>query len=434
MIIMENKNEEILKKAYDNFKISHRIQELDVKCEQKLQDIFKKIDNVALYNQTKVLNSFISNKVSQMHLGKTTGYGYNDIGRDTIEKMYAEIFKTEDALVRMQIVNGTHAISLALFATLMPNDKLIYITGTPYDTIHEVIGIKENDRSLASYGVKYDSIELVNESDFDIPKIEEYLKKEKIKVVAIQRSKGYSTRKSLSIEKISKVISAIKAIDKDTIVFIDNCYGEFVEDMEPTEVGADLMAGSLIKNIGGGLAESGGYLVGKEKYISLCAKKLTCPGIEKECGVSFGQNRNILHGLFIAPSVVKNALKTSIYTSCLFEELGFNVSPKYNEERTDIIGTIIFNNEEKLIKFIQGIQSASPIDSHVMPYPWDMPGYDDKVIMAAGTFIEGASIELSADSPIRPPYVGYIQGGITYESAKLGIMRAADNIIKEEKV
>lgn len=367
-----------------------------------------------------------------MHFGKTTGYGYDDPGREVIEKIYAKIFNTEDSLVRVQFVNGTHAIATVLKALLMPGDELLAISGRPYDTLCEVIGITKSELSLKNYGVKYSEISLLEDGNFNKEKIIEYITKTKVKVIHIQRSKGYALRKSLYVEDIKEIIEAIRKVDKEIIVMVDNCYGEFVEKLEPTDVGADVACGSLIKNIGGGLCETGAYIVGRKDLIKLCAETLTCPGIGKECGATLDQNRNILQGLFMAPTIVSNALKSAVFASRLLERLGFEVYPKYDEKRSDIIQAIKLNKEELLVKFIQGIQSASPVDSHVTPYPWDMPGYSDKVIMAAGTFIDGASIELSADSPIRPPYVAYLQGGLTYESAKIAICVAVDKILGEK--
>lgn len=417
--------------VYERFKICDKVKNIAEKSEDELFNIFKKIDRISFENEARVLQSFQNNRVSTMHLGSSTGYGYDDVGREVIEKIYAEIFETEDALVRVQFVNGTHAISTALFACLKSGDELLYISGTPYDTILETIGVVQNDMSLISNGVKYSSIDLLNGEDFDTDKIIDYISKNKVKMIGIQRSKGYAYRKSLELYKIKEIISRIKEIDKDIIVMCDNCYGEFVELNEPTSFGADLCCGSLIKNIGGGLCETGAYITGKSKYIDLCAKRLTSPGIGKECGATMNQNRNILQGLFISPNVVASALKSMVFASYLLENLGFVAIPKYSSVRTDIIQTIKFEKKEELIKFIQGIQKGSPIDSHVTPYPWDMPGYTDKVIMAAGTFIDGASIELSADSPIREPYVAYMQGGITFESSKIAIMLAAQNMLED---
>ena len=422
-----------MENAYSMLNISEDIQILATLVEKNLTKQFDIIDQKALYNQSKVLKAFKDYKVSQVHFNKTTGYGYDDAGREIIEKMYAQIFNAEDALVRVQFVNGTHAISTALYAMLMPNDTMLSITGMPYDTIKTVIGIDGySELSLKNYGVKYAQIELID-NDFDYKKIGEYLNKNKVKLIEIQRSRGYSTRESLSIEKIEKVIKYIKNIDSSVIVMVDNCYGEFVDTKEPTDVGADLICGSLIKNMGGGLCETGAYIVGKKSCIDLCAQRLTCPGIGKECGATLDQNRNILQGLYMAPSVVKSALRTAIFTAKILEMLGYEVYPKFDEIRSDIIQTVVFNNKEKLISFIQGIQYASPVDSNVTALPWNMPGYTDQVIMAAGTFIEGASIELSADSPIRSPYIAYIQGGITYESAKLAICSAIQNMINNDK-
>lgn len=414
------------------FNISDNVIKETLNSEENIKEIFKDIDKKAMYNTAKVMSAFKKYNLSAMHFGKTTGYGYDDPGREVIEKIYAEIFNTEDSLVRVQFVNGTHAIATALKALLMPNDTMLAISGRPYDTLCEVIGIKENSLSLKNYGVKYDEIELLEDGNFDEEKILEYLKYNKVKLIHIQRSKGYALRKSLYIADIEKIITKIRMIDKDVIIMVDNCYGEFVEEKEPTEVGADIVCGSLIKNIGGGLCETGAYIAGKENLIKLCAETLTCPGIGKECGATLDQNRNILQGLFLAPSVVKNALKSAVFAANLLGNLGFEVYPKYDEKRSDIIQAIKLNEKEKLIKFIQGIQSASPVDSHVTPMPWDMPGYEDQVIMAAGTFIDGASIELSADSPIREPFVAYMQGGLTYESAKLAICIAVDKMLEEK--
>lgn len=414
------------------FNISDRISKISEECENELKEIFKGYEYNSYVNQAKILKSFQDNKVATMHLGSSTGYGYGDIGREVIEKIYADVFGTQDALVRVQFVNGTHAISTALFACLKCGDELLYITGKPYDTLSETIGITENTMSLISNGVKYNSIDLKDGNDFDEEAIVAYIKKNKVKMIAIQRSKGYAVRKSMRVSQIESIINRIKKVDNNIIVMVDNCYGELVEQLEPTNVGADLCCGSLIKNMGGGLCETGAYIVGKTEYIGLCAERLTCPGIGKECGATLHQNRNMLQGLFIAPSVVCNALKAMTFAACMLEKLGFSAFPNYLEKRTDIIQAVQFEKKEELVKFIQGIQKASPIDSHVTPYPWDMPGYTDQVIMAAGTFIEGASIELSADSPIREPYVAYMQGGITYESAKLAILIAIENMIKED--
>lgn len=414
--------------VYKEFGISDEIIKLSNIVEDDIKVEIKKIDEIAMYNQGKILKAFKDEKISGMHFGKTTGYGYSDVGREAIERVYAKIFKAEDSLVRIGFVNGTHTIATALRACLMPGDMLLAISGKPYDTLCEVIGINDNELSLKNYGVKYSQIDLAENGEIKINEICKFLTENKVKMIHIQRSKGYALRKSLYIDDIEEVISEIRKVDKDVIIMVDNCYGEFVEKREPIEVGANLVCGSLIKNIGGGLCEIGGYIVGDAKYVDLCSQVLTCPGIGKECGATLGQNKNILQGLFMAPITVKNALYSSVFASLLFEKLGYQVYPKYNEKRSDIVQAIKFGNEEKLISFIQSIQALSPIDSHVIPYPWEMPGYINKVIMAAGTFIEGASIELSADSPIREPYAAYIQGGLTYESAKLAICYAASNL------
>lgn len=393
-------------------------------AETSLKDIFEEIDNICLYNSKLVLDAFHNNKVSETDFAVSTGYGYNDVGRDKIESVFKDIFKTEDALVRNQIISGSHALTISLFGLLRPNDTLMYITGTPYDTLHEVIGIKENKSSLKSYNVNYKEIDLID-NDFNYEEIKNNL--DNIKVVAIQRSRGYSTRESLDIKKIEKVIKFIKEINKDIIIFIDNCYCEFVEKTNPLEVGADIIVGSLIKNLGGGIATNGGYVAGKHELIELIAERLTVPGQGKEVGPT-NANRMFLQGLYFAPSVVASALKTSILTSYVLEKLGFDVSPKYNDKRADIVQTIIFRNPDKLIKYAEAIQASSAIDSNVVPIPDDMPGYDDKIIMASGSFTQGSSIELSCDGPLREPYILYQQGGITYEYGKLALINALEKI------
>lgn len=402
------------------------------RIETLLQEPFKKIDEICEYNSEKVLNAFWNNHISEIHFNNTTGYGYGDIGRDTIEKVFANIFQAEDALVRNQLISGSHALSVTLFALLRPYDLLLSISGTPYDTLHEVIGIKENASSLQSFGVRYDEIPL-KENDFDDQKICEYLKNNKVKVIEIQRSKGYSTRKSLSIESVERIIKKIKAISPNTIVMIDNCYCEFVTKKEPIEVGADICVGSLIKNLGGGIAPNGAYIVGKEELIKLCAERLTIPGEGKEVGPSLGINKEFLKGIFFAPSIVKSALKTAILTSALLEQLGYVVEPKVKDERVDIVQNIIFNNQEDLISYCQGIQLGSPIDSNSIPIPDDMPGYQDQVIMAAGAFTQGSSIELSCDGPLRPPFIAYQQGALTYEYGKLAVLKAIEYLLSNKK-
>ncbi len=412
-------------------KIDYKIKELYEQNYDIINNEFKKIEKIEEFNSNKILNAFINNNVSEVHFNMTTGYGYNDIGRDTIEKIYAEIFGAEDALVRGQFISGTHALTVCFQALLRPNDLLLSITGKPYDTLDEVIGIKENASSLKSYGVKYDQIELIND-DFDYNTIADYLKNNKVKVIEIQRSKGYSTRKSISIEKLEKVIAFIKNIDNNVIIMIDNCYCELVSTKEPCEVGADVVVGSLIKNMGGGIAPNGAYIVGKKYLIELCGERLNVPGEGKEVGPSLGMNKPLLQGLFFSPSVVTSALKTAILASFIMEKLGYDVEPKYNDARVDIVQNIYFYDKDKLIKFCQGIQESSPIDSNAMIVPWDMPGYSDQVIMAAGTFVNGSSIELSCDGPIRYPYIAYLQGALTYQYGRLAILHSASKINAEE--
>ena len=397
------------------------IDELEKECLEQ----FKLIDDICFYNSEKVLKAFQENSVSETHFNSTTGYGYNDSGRDTIESIYANVFKAEDAIVRNQFISGSHALTVTLFALLRPNDVLLSITGKPYDTLDEVIGIVDNPSSLKSFNVNYEQIDLID-NDFDYKKIEEVLKNKKIKVIEIQRSKGYSTRKSITIGKLEKVIKFIKNIDKEVIIMIDNCYCEFVSTKEPIEVGADIAVGSLIKNLGGGIAANGAYVVGKKDLIKLVAERLTLPGEGKEVGPSLGVNKSLLQGLFFAPSVVASSLKTAVLASRVLENIGYDVEPKYDEIRADIVQNIVFGSEEKLVKFCQGIQASSPIDSYVLPIPWDMPGYQDKVVMAAGTFTQGSSIELSCDGPIREPYIAYLQGTLMYPYGKLAIIKALE--------
>ena len=397
--------------------------------EKELDKEFKKIDEICEYNSLKVLNAFWNNKLSEVHFSQTTGYGYDDIGRDVIEKIYAEIFGAEDALVRSQFISGSHALTVALFAYLRPGDTMLSISGLPYDTLHEVIGIVPNDSSLKSFGVNYEQIDLIND-DFDYEKIEERLKKSKIKLIEIQRSKGYSTRKSISNSKIKKVVDLIRNYDKDVIIMVDNCYCEFVDKVSPIEMGADIIVGSLIKNLGGGIAPNGAYIVGKKRLVDLAGERLTLPGEGREVGPTLGINKQILEGLFFSPSVVASALKTAVLASKVLEKLEYKVEPRYNDERVDIVQNIEFGNEEDLVKYCQGIQMASPVDSFAIPMPWDMPGYEDKVIMAAGTFTQGSSIELSCDGPIRKPYIAYMQGSLTYEYGKIAIIKAVSNLTK----
>lgn len=397
--------------------------------EKELASVYSKIDEICEFNSEKVLNAFKKYKVSESHFNSTTGYGYNDYGRDIIEKVYSDIFKSEDALVRNQFISGSHALTVALFGILRPNDTLLSITGLPYDTLHEVIGIVPNNSSLASFNINYEQIDLIND-DFDYDLIEKTLKSKKIKMIEIQRSRGYSTRKSITIDKLEKVISFIKNIDKDVIIMIDNCYCEFVSKKEPIEIGADIAVGSLIKNLGAGIASNGAYIVGRKDLIHLCSERLNLPGEAKEVGPSLNANKSFLQGLFFAPSVVRSALKTAVLASYTLGSLGYEVDPKYDEDRADIVQSITFNDENKLISFCQSIQEYSPVDSFASPIPSDMPGYEDKVIMAAGTFTQGSSIELSCDGPIRKPYIAYMQGSLTYEYGKIAIRNAIEKLLK----
>lgn len=388
-----------------------------------LKERFAYIDQTAEYNQLKVLNAFRECRVSEACLYGTTGYGYNDIGRDTLEDVYAHIFNTESALVRPQITCGTHALALALMSNLRPGDELLSPVGKPYDTLEEVIGIRESKGSLKEYGISYRQVDLLKDSSFDLDRIKEAIN-EKTRLVTIQRSKGYQTRKTFSVKEIGELIAFIKNIKPDVICMVDNCYGEFVETIEPSDVGADMVVGSLIKNPGGGLAPIGGYIAGKKECIENASYRLTSPGLGKEVGASLGILKDFYQGLFLAPTVVASALKTSIFAANLFEKAGFKVVPDSNESRHDIIQAITLGSEERVCAFCEGIQAAAPVDSFVMPEPWDMPGYDAKVIMAAGAFVSGSSIELSADGPIKPPYAVYFQGGLTWPHGKAGILKA----------
>ena len=391
--------------------------------ELELTSEFKIIEEKEKYNSKKVLDAFRNNRISEVHFNSTTGYGYGDIGREAIEEVYKEVLSAESALVRNQLISGSHALCVTLFALLRPNDTLLSISGLPYDTLHEVIGIKENSSSLKAFGVNYEQIDLIND-DFNTEEIIKTLKEKKIKVIEIQRSKGYSTRKSISIDKMERIISEIRKVDKDVIIMVDNCYCEFVEDRSPLEVGADIIVGSLIKNLGGGIAPNGAYIAGREDLIDLAGERLTLPGEGREVGPTLGINKHLLQGLFFAPSVVASSLKTAILTSKVLEKLGYEVEPRYNDNRVDIVQNIIFKDREKLIKYCQAIQSASPIDSFALPQPSDMPGYDDEIIMAAGAFTQGSSIELSCDGPLREPYIAYQQGSLTYQYGRLAIINA----------
>lgn len=397
--------------------------------EKKLETIFKKQEEIEYFNSKKVMDAFSSCGVNEACFNATTGYGYGDLGRDTLEEVYAHIFKSEDALVRVQFISGTHAISTALFALLRPGDLLLSITGRPYDTLASVIGISDNPSSLKAFNIKYDEIDLVNNA-FDIPKIIDYLKNNKVKVIEIQRSIGYSMRKSISIEKLDEVIKEIRKVDQDVIIMVDNCYCEFVSTKEPIEVGADLCVGSLIKNLGGGIASNGGYIVGRKDLIRLCSERLNVAGEAKEVGPSLGFNKSLYQGLYMAPSVVTASLKTGILAAFILEEMGYEVNPKWNEDRVDIVTSITFNDKDILIKFVQGIQSGSAIDSSSLPIPAPMPGYDDDIIMASGSFTQGSSIELSCDGPLREPYIAYLQGSLTYQYGKIGVLKAIESIKK----
>lgn len=421
-----------MESAYKLFNISEELEKISRKTEEEIKDIFKELEETALYNQARVLKAFQSVPITTAHFGKSTGYGHGDIGREAIERLYANIFDAEDALVRVQFVSGTHTLATALKALLNYGDEMLAISGRPYDTLATVIGLDgDNDMSLINRGIKYSQIDLDEEDNFKCEDIKEYLKNNKVKLIHIQRSRGYAVRKALLIADIENVIKEIRKIDKDVIIFVDNCYGEFTETKEPTAVGADICCGSLIKNAGGGLCEMGGYVVGKSELIDRVVQELYCPGLEKENGATLGQNQNIIQGLFMAPTVVESALKAMTFASKLLENVGCDVFPKYTDKRSDIVQIVNFGDKEKLIKFIQGIQFASPVDSNVVPMPWSMPGYADEVIMAAGTFMEGASIELSADSPMREPYAAYMQGGLSYESAKLAILIATQKMLGE---
>lgn len=417
---------------YEKLGINDNVVELINECEKDCYEEFKKIDELSNYNSLKVLSAFQNNEVTDMCFNQTTGYGYNDLGRDKIEEVFRDVLGAEDALVRSQFISGSHALNVCFFALLRPGDLLLSISGKPYDTLDEVIGIKENNSSLKSFGVKYDQIDLLND-DFDYDKIRNYLLNNKVKVIEIQRSKGYSTRKSLTLDKVEKVIKLIKEVDSNVIVMIDNCYCEMVSFDEPLAVGADIIVGSLIKNLGGGIAPNGAYVAGRKDLVELCAERLTLPGEGREVGPTLGINKAILQGIYMAPSVVASSLKTAVLTSRVLEKLGYEVEPKYNDVRADIVQNIIFRDSNKLIEFTRGIQQGSAIDSNAIVEAWDMPGYDDKIVMASGSFTQGSSIELSCDGPIREPYIAYMQGSLTYPYGKLGLMKAVQKIFKEEE-
>lgn len=421
---MQNK----LQKLYESLGLSKDVFELGEKTEKTLEERFKKLDQVAEYNQLKVLNAFRSHRVSEAHFVPTTGYGSDDLGRDTLEEVYAEIFGAESALVRAQLVSGTHALSTALSGNLRPGDELLYISGGPYDTLEGVIGIRKERGCLFEYGVSYNQVELLDGGEFDFDKIKAAIN-DKTKIVAIQRSRGYSTRPTLSVEKIGKAIEFVKSINPKLICMVDNCYGEFVEEIEPTQVGADMIVGSLIKNPGGGLAPIGGYIAGTYECVENAACRLTAPGLGKELGANLGVNRSFYQGLFLAPTVVASSLKSAIFASCIYENLGYETFPGSSEERYDIIQSINLLEPKALCAFCEGIQKAAPIDSFVTPVPSDMPGYESKVIMAAGAFISGASIELSADAPMREPYTVFFQGGLTFQHGKIGVLYSLQKLI-----
>ena len=403
------------------------LEKLAEEVEKELEPQFKELDKLCEKNSKKVLDAFQECDLQEAHMNSSTCYGIDEPGRNKIEEIYAKVFKAEDALVRTQLISGTHALTVTLFGLLRPGDTMLSISGEPYDTLQTVIGIssENSNSSLKSFGIKYEQIDLVN-NEFDVEKIKNRLAKKDVKLVEIQKSRGYSTRESINIEKIEKIIKEIRKVNDEVIIMVDNCYGEFVEEKEPIEAGADIAVGSLMKNLGAGIATSGAYIVGRKDLVELCAERLTAPGIGKEIGPSLNQNSLLLKGLFFAPSVVRSSVKTAIFASKMLEKLGYNVEPKSDAKRADIVQTLILGTEEKLIKFCQGIQKGSPIDSNVLPYPGDMGGYEDKVIMAAGTFTQGSTIELSCDGPIREPYIAYMQGGLTYEYGKLGILKAIE--------
>ena len=426
-IIQNEKGYTMLKEYYVNMGISSEVYDLGESILTELKSRFEKIDKIAEINQMKVLKALQDCKVSESCLLGTTGYGYNDMGRDTLEEVYAKIFHTEDALVRPQITCGTHALALALMSNLRPGDELLSPVGKPYDTLEEVIGIRESKGSLKEYGISYAQVDLLPDGGFDYDNIAKAIN-EKTKLVTIQRSKGYQTRPTLSVTRIGELISFIKNIKPDVICMVDNCYGEFVETIEPTDVGADMVVGSLIKNPGGGLAPIGGYIAGKKECVENAAYRLTSPGLGKEVGASLGILQSFYQGIFLAPTVTAGALKGAIFAANLFERAGFAVVPNSTESRHDIIQAVTFGTPEGVVAFCEGIQKAAPIDSFVTPEPWDMPGYDSKVIMAAGAFVSGSSIELSADGPIKPPYAVYFQGGLTWQHAKFGILTAYQSV------
>lgn len=416
-----------LTEMYGQLGISGQVLQFTKDVEESLKERFQAIDQVAEFNQLKVIKAMQEARVSDIHFAGTTGYGYNDMGRDTLEEVYAKAFHGEDALVRPQLISGTHALTVALSGNLRPGDEILSPVGKPYDTLEEVIGIRDSVGSLKEFGITYRQVDLLENGDFDYENIKKAIN-DKTKLVEIQRSKGYATRPTLSVKRIGELIAFIKGIKPDVICMVDNCYGEFVETMEPTDVGADMIVGSLIKNPGGGLAPIGGYIVGRKDCIERAAYRLTAPGLGKEVGASLGVSQSLYQGLFLAPTVVAGALKGAIFAANVYEKLGFSVVPNGSESRHDIIQAITFGTAEGVIKFCEGIQAAAPVDSFVTPEPWAMPGYDSDVIMAAGAFVQGSSIELSADGPIKPPYAVYFQGGLTWYHAKLGILMSLQKL------
>ena len=423
---------QFLEEQYKNLGISREVYEFGEKIEESLKERFAEIDARAEYNQMKVIKAMQENRVSAECFNMSSGYGYNDLGRDTLEKVYASCFKGEDALVRPQITCGTHALALALMSNLRPGDELMSPVGKPYDTLEEVIGIRPSKGSLAEYGVTYSQVDLLPDGSFDFEHIKEAIN-ERTKLVTIQRSKGYATRPTLSVARIGELISYIKGIKPEVICMVDNCYGEFIDKVEPLSVGVDMMAGSLIKNPGGGIAPTGGYIAGKKELVEMCAYRLTTPGTGKEIGATLNANRELFMGAYHAPHVTGEALKTAVFASALFEILGYETSPKYNDARGDIIQLIMLGNAEKVCRFCEGVQSGSAVDSFVSPIPSDMPGYESQVVMAAGAFTLGSSIELSADAPLREPYAVWMQGSLNFHSGKLGVMLAASKILRDEK-
>ncbi|KGN02835.1 hypothetical protein Z969_03510 [Clostridium novyi A str. 4570] len=424
---------ESTKQFLKKYNINDKVLKLYETAMNDIQDQFKILDDIREFNQLKVLNAFQEERISEAHFTNSSGYGYGDIGRDSLDAVYARVFNTESALVRPHFVNGTHALGAALFGNLRPGNTMLSVCGEPYDTLHDVIGITENSNmgSLKEFGINYKQVDLKEDGKPNLEEIEKVLREdESITLVHIQRSTGYGWRRALLIEDIKSIVDCVKNIRKDIICFVDNCYGEFMDTKEPTDVGADLIAGSLIKNIGGGIAPTGGYLAGTKDCIEKTSYRLTVPGIGGECGSTFGVVRSMYQGLFLAPHISMEALKGAILCSRIMELAGFEVMPKYDEKRSDIIQSIKFNDKDKLIEFCKGIQTGSPIDSFVSCEPWDMPGYTDQVIMAAGAFIQGSSIELSADAPIREPYIAYLQGGLTFDHAKIGILIALSRIVK----